>query len=168
MRKAVQSIIVIAAFLLSTFLGISIYKKIIAKNIADKNTSTLPAFSFATVGNKTFSNEDLSDTNSKIIINYFNPACEHCQYMAKSYVKNADKLNDISLIMITIADSSSISKFRNDYHLDSLHNITFLRDPKLQFEKIFGTSSVPSFFIYKDRKLVKKIIGETKIENLLN
>jgi thiol-disulfide isomerase/thioredoxin len=149
------------------FLVRGIYKKISPKEIANKNISIFPAFSFSTIDNKIFSNENLPDANNKIIINFFNPECEHCQYMAKSYIRNSGKLKDISLLMITIADSASIVKFRNDYHLDSLQNIIFLRDSKFQFEKIFGIAVVPSFFIYKNKKLVKKIIGETKIENLL-
>ena len=168
MKKVIQLIMVISLFLLAAFLGVNIYRKIAAKHIAERNTSVLPSFSFLTVDNKPFSNASITDVNSKIIINYFNPSCEHCQYMAKSYVKHANQVNDVSLIMVTIADSVSVSKFRNDYHLDTVHSITLLRDTKFQFEKIFGTGMVPCFFIYKDRKLLKKIVGETKIENLLN
>jgi thiol-disulfide isomerase/thioredoxin len=168
MKKIVQLIIVVVVFLLSAFMGVTVYKKLHAKGIIEKQISVMPAFSFTTFNAKLFSNESLADNNDKIIINFFNPECEHCQYMAKSYLKNADKFNDVSLLMITIADSASVSKFNSDYHLDSLHNLILLRDPKFQFEKIFGTSVVPSFFIYKDKKLVKKISGETKIENLLN
>lgn len=69
--------------------------------------------------------------------------------------------------MVTIADSTSVAKFNQDYHLNTLSNIVLLRDTKFQFYKIFGTTTVPSFFIYEHQKLVKKIIGETKIENLI-
>jgi len=70
--------------------------------------------------------------------------------------------------MITIADSNSVARFTRDYQLNRMTNIILLRDTKFQFYKIFGTASVPSFFIYENQKLVKKIIGETKIETLLN
>jgi len=69
--------------------------------------------------------------------------------------------------MVTISDSSEVVKFKNDYHLDSLPNLVLLKDSKFRFEKLFGTAMVPSFFIYKNKKLMKEIIGETKIENLL-
>lgn len=123
---------------------------------------------FTSLSNGIFSNKDLPNTNSKIIINYFSPTCEHCQYMATSFLKNKEKLKDVTIIMVTIADSNSIAKFNDDYKLNTLPHIILLRDPKFQFENTFGTSTVPSFFIYNEGKLVKKIIGETKMDNLLN
>jgi hypothetical protein len=87
--------------------------------------------------------------------------------MAKSLANAADKLDGYLVVMTTIADSASVSGFRRDYGLDMASYVLFLRDSKFEFEKIFGTSVVPSFFVYKNRVLTKKIIGETKIENLL-
>ena len=127
----------------------------------------LPTFSFARINNKTFSNANLENENSKTIFNFFSPNCEHCQYMATQYLKNKEQLKDINILMVTIADSNSVVKFSKDYRLNTLPNIVLLRDSKFQFYKIFGTATVPSFFIYKHQKLVKKIIGETKIENLI-
>ena len=114
-----------------------------------------------------FSNRDISNENKKLIINFFNPDCEHCQYMVQQYAKNANKFKGIRWLMVTIADNIEVDNFRSHYHLDALPDIVLLRDSKFQFEKIFGTSVVPSFFVYKYKKLVRKIIGETKIENLL-
>ena len=103
-----------------------------------------------------------------IIINYFNPNCEHCQYMATQYIKDSLKIKNFQILMITSADSSETAKFNNEYKLSILPNIVLLRDTNYQFQKAFGTGIVPSFFIYKHNKLVKKIIGETKIDNLIN
>ena len=127
----------------------------------------MPDFTFSTNEGMPFSNMGIRDKSRKLIINFFSPGCEHCQYMAKQYVKNADKFKDINLLMVTISDSSEVVKFKNDYHLDSLPNLVLLKDSKFRFEKLFGTAMVPSFFIYKNKKLMKEIIGETKIENLL-
>lgn len=115
---------------------------------------------------KTF--QKLFSSNNKLIFNFFSPTCQHCQYMATEYLKNKTQLKNINIIMVTVADSSSVAKFSNDYQLNTLPNIILLRDTKFQFYKIFGTATVPSFFIYENQKLVKKIIGETKIENIIN
>ncbi len=109
-----------------------------------------------------------SNWNKKNIINHFSPSCEHCQYMANKYIKDSQKLKDIQILMVTSADSLATVKFNNDYKLSLLPNVVILRDTNYQFQRIFGTGIVPSFFIYEHNKLVKKIIGETKIDNLIN
>jgi thiol-disulfide isomerase/thioredoxin len=165
-RKVFACVIVIAVLAGIVFIGYKIYHTIQAKNTAEKNTATLPAFTFSTVSNQPFSNTAIE--NNKIIINYFNPDCEHCQYMAQSLAQHANDIKDIQILMVTIADSATVVKFAGDYGINTLPNITLLLDKNFRFGKIFGTTTVPSFFVYRDKKLVKKIIGETKIENLLN
>lgn len=163
-------ILITACILISimSFLGFRIYKTIQQKKMTEKSTEKLPAFSFTAIDNKTFSNVDLPNANSKIIFNFFSPNCEHCQYMATQYFKNREQIKDATIIMVSIADSNSVTKFNKDYQLSTLPNLISLRDTKFQFYKIFGTATVPSFFIYEHQKLIKKIIGETKIENLIN
>ncbi len=129
--------------------------------------STTPQFSFLIQNNHSFSNNDLDKTKSRIIINHFNPTCEHCQYMASELLKDSQKLKNVQILMITSADSLSTSKFNYDYKLILLPNIIILRDTNYQFQRTFGTGIVPSFFIYEKNKLIKKVIGETKIENLI-
>jgi len=138
-------------------------------HIKDKNPQkgqALPVFSYVGYDGKLFSNRNLNKSRM-LIFNHFSPTCEHCQYMAKSFVANKEQLKDAAILMVTIADSTSVAKFSDEYQLATMPNIILLRDTKYQFEKTFGTSVVPSFFIYQNNKLVKKIIGETKIDNLL-
>lgn len=87
--------------------------------------------------------------------------------MAVEFLEDSQKLKDVQILMITTADYESAAKFSNDYKLSLLHNVVILRDTSNQFQKTFGTSFVPSFYIYENSKLVKKIIGETQIENLI-
>ena len=145
-----------------------IAKEIIDKHKADAIIATTPVFSFLTINQRTFSNKDIDIDKSRIIINHFSPNCEHCQYMASEFIKDSQKLKDVQVLMITSADSASAKKFSNDYKLSLLSNIIILRDTNYQFQKTFGTGLVPSFFIYEHNKLVKKVIGETKIENLID
>jgi hypothetical protein len=88
--------------------------------------------------------------------------------MAQNFMQHAADIKDIQILMVTIADSAAVVKFANDYGINKLPNITLLLDKNFQFGKIFGATTVPSFFVYKDKKLAKKIIGETKVENLLH
>ena len=115
-----------------------------------------------------FSDKNIKNRKLRLILNHFSPTCEHCQYMASEFLKDSQKLKDVQLLMITSADSASAAKFNSDYKLSLLPNIIILRDTNYQFQKTFGTGVVPSFFIYEHNKLVKKVIGETTIENLIN
>ena len=146
---------------------------LIAKKINDKYKSeilisTLPEFSFISLDLHSFDRKDIDKNKLRIILNHFSPTCEHCQYMAGEFIKNSQKLKDIQILMITSADIDVASKFNSDYKLSLLPNIIILRDTNYQFQKIFGTGVVPSFFIYEHNKFVKKVIGETMIDNLIN
>ena len=163
LKISVASLVIIAIL----FLGLQITKSIERKAALKEQIEHLPDFSFRLINGNSFTNIDIDKSNN-VIINYFNPECEHCQYMASCYLKNAEKLKAISIVMVTTADSSSTERFVNNYRLNTIPSIVIVRDTKLQFDKIFGQSSVPSFFIYKDKKLLKKVTGETKIENLID
>ncbi len=163
-RNYKKIILILIIFVLSFSV---IYISLLIKKKVTKIT-TVYSIEFSTFRNSFLTNKNILITNNKIIVNFFSPTCEHCQYMATQYLKNKEQLKDITILMVTIADSISVAKFKNDYQLNTLPNIVLLRDTKFQFYKIFGTATVPSFFIYEHQKLVKKIIGETKIENLIS
>lgn len=168
MKSLVKITLILVCTALFVYLCSRIYKKGRVKNEIERSTALLPAYSFTTQNNADYTSKDAQTNTGKIIFNHFSPTCEHCQYMVKSYLTNKEKLKDAIILMVTIADSASVAKFSKEYQITSMPNIVLLRDTKYQFEKTFGTSVVPSFFIYKNNKLVKKIIGETKIDNLLN
>jgi len=162
--KIYITIIFVAILVSSLF----IVKKINEKNRVASIIAKTPEFSFLTLDNHSFSNENIENSKSRLILNLFNPNCENCQYMAGEFLKDSQKLKDVQILMITSADSASVAKFNGDYKLSLLPNIIILRDTNYQFQKTFGTGVVPSFFIYEQNKLVKKVIGETIIDNLIN
>ena len=169
MRKTIQIMIISAVILLIGYFGYRIYHAIKIKSRVAENIATLPQFQFITIQNQPYTKKNLIDTLGNVIIQLFSPDCEHCQYMANSFIKNKEKLKNIEIIMITpFSDSSSVALFAQTYRLNKLENVQLLLDKKGDFFKIFGNSIVPAFYIYKNNKLVKSIKGETKIENLLN
>lgn len=158
---SVVLIVILVSFLL-------LLKKINEKNRAESIIAKTPEFSFLTLENHSFSYKNIENRKSRLILNHFSPNCEHCQYMAGEFIKDSQKLKDVQILMITSADSASVAKFNSEYKLSLLPNIIILRDTNYQFQKTFGTGVVPSFFIYEQNKLVKKVIGETIIDNLIN
>lgn len=157
--------VVLIFILLSCLL---LLKKINEKNRAESIIVKIPEFSFLTLNNHSFSDKNIKNRKSRLILNHFSPNCEHCQYMAGEFIKDSHKIKDVQILMITSADSLSAAKFISNYKLSLLPNIIILRDTNYQFQKTFGTGVVPSFFIYEHNKLVKKVIGETIIDNLIN
>ena len=169
MKKVLQiAISIIVIFTLSYFIHKIVHTINLKKQIA-QNTTTIPQFTFSTIQHQPFTKQNIGDTLGNVIIQLFSPDCEHCQYMAQSFVKNKEKLKGIEIFMVTpLGDSSAVAQFANTYQLNTLSNVHLLLDTKANFFKIFGTSLVPSFYVYKNNRLIKNIKGETKIENLLN
>lgn len=157
----IASILLFGFFLLVRILNVISTKESIAKN-----SSTIPTFSFTSVNH----NDIITPTDFKtgnLIINYFSTDCDHCQYMATSFFKNSAQLKNVKIIMVTTDDKKKVTAFIKAYNINVVPNITVLLDEKKEFPSKFGTSVIPSFFIYKDNKFLKRIIGETKIENLI-
>lgn len=168
MKKGILITVIVAVGLV---LGNYLFKavnNIRLKNAIDKNTATIPQFNFTTADDHNFTKKDLRDTLGTVIFEVFSPDCSHCQKMADSLIKYKDRLINMELVMVTpFGDSASVSQFITDHHLELLPDTHFLLDTKATFFKIFGYTGVPSFFVYKENKLVKKIRGETKVENLI-
>ena len=112
--------------------------KIEEKNKADAIITQTPAFSFLTLDNHSFSDKNIENRKSRLILNHFSPNCEHCQYMAGQFIKDSQKIKNVQILMITSADSASVAKFNSDYKLSLLPNIIILKDTNYQFQKTFG------------------------------
>lgn len=122
---------------------------------------TLPALPFR------FVNEKHGPPYQYTLINYFSPDCEHCQYMAGQLTLHSAAFSNTHVFMITPATFENASRFAENYGLSKLNFVSVGTDPGFQFPALFGASMMPSFFLYgPDNRLLKKYIGETKIENL--
>ena len=121
MRKIIRITLFIAAFLVIGYFVYKIVHTINLKKQVAENTASIPQFSFSTIQHQTFKKRNIADTLGNIIIQLFSPDCEHCQYMAESFVKNKEKLNDIEIIMVTpFGDSSSVAQFERPKANDCL------------------------------------------------
>ncbi|MFT4202380.1 MAG: hypothetical protein QM610_00565 [Chitinophagaceae bacterium] len=169
MRRLLKYILSITLLLLLGWLGYKIYDKLQTQKQAAANIAILPQFRFQTMAHQTFSKQAIKDTMGQVVIMLFSPDCEHCQYMAQAMVRHKEAIKDVQFVMVTpFGDSASVATFAHGYHLDSLSNVQLLLDGKVQFPSLFGSSLVPSFYVYNHNRLVKSIKGETRIENLLH
>lgn len=145
-----------------------IFQTIKKKSAIAAKAETLPAFTFSKLDGGSFTRDSLAGYKGRLIVEYFSPDCEHCQYMAKQYYTHQQQLKESRILMVSFSDSLSIRKFSQDYQLNTMPNILILRDPKLAFTKFFGVGVIPSLLVYVDNKLVNRFVGETTLDNLLS
>jgi len=164
MKIIIKATIFLLVLALVGYLGVRIYRL----GVARSNREALPDFSFVTLNNKSYTKKDLPDSVHTLIINYFSPDCDYCRFMAGSFWTNRNRFNNTFVIMVTGADSAITARFSTDYKMNELPNLVIVRDPQTRFPGLFGSSAIPSFFIYSHQRLVKQFFGETKVDNLLS
>ena len=101
------------------------------------------------------------------IIYFFSPQCEHCKYMTHSIVQNPTFFSNSEIRMITFEKGQVLEHFITDYNLTSIPFISIGIDSSYQFPRVFGSSIIPSIYIYRRDTLVAKFLGEVKIESLV-
>lgn len=169
MRRLIKILLIAVVLFVIGYFGYKTVYKIQMQKQAALNTATIPQFTFETINHQSFGRQNIKDTLGNVDIMLFSPDCEHCQYMAQSMVQHKEQIKNIQFIMVTpFGDSASVAQFAQTYGLNALPNVQLLLDTKVAFPKIFGSSLVPSFYVYKNNRLVKGIKGETRMENLLN
>jgi thiol-disulfide isomerase/thioredoxin len=123
----------------------------------------MPAFTASlTDSSKVF----FKDLTGKVFLIFFNPDCDHCQREAELLSKNKSMLSGYEVYFVTPDNMQNVAKFAKDYNLLE-PNIHFGRAPVPDVIKAVGPiSQVPTFFIYKDQKLVARNEGELALEKL--
>ena len=114
-----------------------------------------------------FNRDSVKANGQPLVLNYFNPGCAHCQNMVKEMHAEKNLLDTVSWIMITAAPKSATKAFYDSMRLNELPNVTVVLDTAYNFIRTFGSGGVPSFYVYRDRKLVRKHSGECSIHYLL-
>lgn len=167
MKKYLKIILPILILGAIGFMGYKVITKINHKKEIAENIKTIPAFSYKTINSKPFSNIDLKE-NTPIVFLYFNSECEHCQSEAEQIRDNIQKFVSVQLIFISFEEAKKIMAFATKYKLIEYDNVTFLCDSKVSFSTTFDVNSLPTVVIYdKNKKLIAKIKGEVKVENIL-
>ncbi len=161
--------IIIPIFILGSlaFMGYKVVTKIKHKKEVAENIKTIPAFSYKTINGEVFSNKDLGNDTPTIFL-YFNSECEHCQSEAEQIRDNVEKFANVQLVFISFEDPKKIEAFATKYKLNHYDNIDFLCDSKVSFSITFDVKSLPTIILYnKNKKLIEKIKGQTKVETLI-
>jgi thiol-disulfide isomerase/thioredoxin len=105
--------------------------------------------------------------NEPSVVIAFQPDCEHCQYEAKNIKDKSAELRGVNIAFLTSASDSLAKKFADDYGLNTQLSVRVFGNQKILLDSL-GVKTIPTVFIYnKDKQLVKRFDGETKIEAIL-
>ena len=168
MKHTIKNIVTFLLFAVVGVMSVKSIRKYEEKKKAELNVQSLPDVTFYSIGQKGVNLHEYSNEMPLILI-YFHPMCEHCNYEAQEIRQNASAFANSQLVMITADDSiARVEDFCNRHNLSELVNIDVLFDKDKTFENIFKKAIVPSFYVYgSDRRLKKRFLGETKPEAII-
>lgn len=135
----------------------------------EKSIQTLPDVVFQSLDGDSV-NLMAYDWIKPLVVVFFNPECEHCQYEALEIAQHAEAFSGSQIVLITDDDSlARIRIFCETYHLWEVDNIEILLDTDKQIKRVFGRMIFPSVYIYNiKRNLRKKFLGEIRAEAIIN
>jgi thiol-disulfide isomerase/thioredoxin len=165
LKKYLKFIVGLIVLSLISFLAFKIYSKLESKKAIEQNTKIIPAIQLKTIDNKVINLK--SNAGKFHFLFFFNTECEHCQAEATLLQKHLVGFKEAEITFISIEPLQNIKAFANKYQLLNQPNITFCHIEPEVLAKQFVTLGFPTIFIYNpENELVKKYIGETKMEAL--
>jgi thiol-disulfide isomerase/thioredoxin len=166
--KKILVIIIIIVFALAFIILISgISKKLKEKDQWAENIKKLPEFSLSTTGNISFSTSGIK--SGPLLIVYFHPECEHCQYEISELFNSKILESGITVMLVSPAERDSVINFLNIFPAAESKRLITLIDTGFVFTDIFRKAVIPSSYLYnRDLNLIAAFYGEYKIETILN
>jgi len=150
--------ICIAIIYMSMLIGKKIEKERVSQIIPQFPIYNLDGTKFLT--NKNFK------WNDRIVFCYYNPECEYCISFSEKLKKYNSILDSTTFLMVSNAQDSLVNYFIKKSGLSLLKNVHFISDKNDTIYNYFNIKSIPTYFIYKNKKLVAKFSGIVKIETL--
>lgn len=166
-RKIILLTVPAILLLLASFFGYKIWSTTEAKEKIVAATKHLPSIQLRKMDGGIFNTDSFKNHQQLLVLNYFNPECDHCQSMVKELFREQQLIENVKWIMITSASADKTKSFADSMQLSKLQNVTVLNDTAAVFIKTFGTVSVPSFYVYKNGELIRKYSGECSVAYLI-
>ena len=167
MKKTLKILLPILIISLIAFMGYKVVSKINHKKQVAENIKKMPAFSYLTLENKIFTNENLVKGKPTLFI-YFNSECDFCNHEAEMVQQSIDQLKAIQVVFISYEPIEKIKQFATKFKLLHHANISFLCDSKVTFATTYDVKSMTYIMLdYKENNIKEKIKGQVKIETVL-
>lgn len=166
MKKILTVLIIVSISIVFLMLVGGIIVKVVKANDSAEKIETLPSFSLGTLDGSVFNSDDLK--KGPLLIVYFHPDCEYCQYEISTLIENDIQSRGIKVLFVSHASPESIHKFMEPFDIN-YENFHILSDTSLVFSAVFRINVVPVNILYdEDLKLVKYFKGEVKPDAILN
>jgi hypothetical protein len=128
----------------------------------------LPEFKILASDGETFMTPSQLSFGRYIILIYFDPNCEHCQFETEQLLHYKRELSLTSIYMISNDTIKNILLFSKKFGLDTLPNFFVGKDYNYSFFSTYLPQTVPFIAIYDRQKQLKKIYtGETNVRSLI-
>lgn len=139
-----------------------------SRNGTNGEFASMPSFRFRNLSGKFFTEKYIPQGYNRIIIAGLSTSCDHCEYMTHKIVDNEMKLQNVYIVLIFVSAYNSTLKFVAENKLRTMKNLIVLIDSDNSFQEKFSNIPTPVFFIYDGKRtFIRKITGETSVDNLL-
>lgn len=138
------------------------------KNIGKvKALTSLPAFkTYLYDSSVLISSQDIPKGNPIILI-YFSPTCENCQFEIRSITSHREIFNSSTILLITNESFDELKRFVKTNNIDSFANIIATKDFEYTFYAHFKPEKIPFIAVYNKNKQLTRIFDQQTDVTLL-
>ena len=166
MRKKISWSIISLSIIIIFGLVFLIFEKYESIQVKRENEKTMSKIILDKIDGSKIDLQNL--TNQPSIIFFFNTDCEHCQNEAEEIIKYKNNFKNRNVLWLSIEPIENLLKFEEKYKIqETIPSLKIAKISITDLNKNFNISTNPTILIYKDKKLVRKFVGETKIEVIL-
>ena len=166
MRKKILWLIISLSIIIIFGLAFLIIEKYESIQVKRENEKTMSKIILDKIDGSKIDLQNL--TNQPSIIFFFNTDCEHCQNEAEEIIKYKNSFKNRNVLWLSIEPIENLLKFEEKYKIqETIPSLKIAKISITDLNKNFNISTNPTILIYKDKKLVRKFDGETKIEVIL-
>lgn len=160
---------------LITILGLYMFSNGIAQTAANTpeppylKNPTIPPFQLLEVDSAHILTKENIKKNSKVLLIFFSPECEHCKHQMRDILADISKFKDIEIVMATFQPFEQMQTFYNYFRIADHPNILMGRDEKYMLPPFYRMQSLPYLALYdKKGNYISHFEGNQKVDTILN
>jgi peroxiredoxin len=128
---------------------------------------TIPLFTLLKVDSSKLTRDELKK-NSKTMIMYFSPDCDHCKHQTDSILARISEFRDVQILMATYQPMEEMKTFYKEYKIAGYSNIKIGRDTQFFFPPFYKIKNLPFMALYNSNgKLITTYEGTTPMKKLI-
>jgi len=139
----------VVLLLLASLIGYKIWSTTEAKEKIVTAIQYLPSIKLRKLDGSSIVTDSLKNGKDLLVLNYFNPDCEHCQSMVQELFREQKLMENVNWLMITSATFEKTKRFADSMQLWKMQKVTVLNDTALVFIKILEPIRFPRFMCTK-------------------